>query len=153
MGEDFLEWKRALITAPRSKRNSMLVAALQHVAWTTRDADLMRLADLLEAVARGSVASALAPNLPDKPGMASAYAISTLISGGWSKRPDGTWKSDKPLQWGHEHDPVEAGKTWRKRLLRKVSLKQKNGQSDDRDELILLTFQVIDVLKLQVRDP
>lgn len=95
VGEDFLEWKRALIAAPLSKRNSMLVAALQHVAWTTRDADLMRLADLFEAVARGSVASALAPNLPDKPGMASAYAISTLISGGWSKRSDGTWQSDK----------------------------------------------------------
>lgn len=148
LGDDILEWKRELIAASRSKQESMLITALRQVAWTEYDPDLIRLVDLYEAAVRGFVASRLSPDLPNKPGMASAYAISTIANGGWSKGPDGTWKSDKPLRWGHEHDPVEAGKTWRKRLLKKVRLNQKNGHRDDRDELIVLIFRAIDIRKL-----
>ncbi len=154
MDQDLLEWRRKLIAAPPSTREAMLAAALKQVAWNTLDPDLLRLAHLFEALVKGWVAFALAPNLPKKPGMESAYAISTLLTGGWSKAPDATWRSDKALrQWGFEHDPVEAGKTWRKRLLKKVRLRKESEQSDDRDELILLTFRAIDDRKLRVRDP
>lgn len=148
MADTVPDWKIWFLQASPRERDDWLLIVVRQIAERTGDHDLLRLADLCEAAIKGWVASKLAPNLPDKPGMASAYAISTILNGLWVQQGDGTWRSNKPLaKRGFEHDPVEAGKTWRKRLLREVRRNKENGVNDDRSDLIDLIFQWIDAHK------
>lgn len=148
MPDRWPEWKTWLLQASPSERDDWILRVVRELAIRMNDRDLMRLADLFEAAIKGWVASKLGPNLPDKPGMASAYAISTILNGRWVQTSDGSWRSDKPLaRWGYEHDPVEAGKTWRKRLLREVRSIREKGIPDDRSDIIELIFRNIDAGK------
>jgi hypothetical protein len=104
-----------------------LCSAILGLAIRTYDQDFVRLAYLNAAYSGRWVASDYGENLPDKPGMASAYAISTIMACGWTKNQDGTWRSDKRLtQQGFDHDPVDAGKTWRKRLAKRLRDREEN---------------------------
>lgn len=148
MPDSWPDWKIWFLHASPSDRDDWLIRVVHDLAIRLDDRDLMRLAYLFEAVIKGWVASRWGPNLPDKPGMASAYAISTIFSGRWVRSSDGTWRSHKPLaQRGYDHDPVEAGKTWRKRLLREIRSSREKGITDDRSDVIDLIFRNIDARK------
>lgn len=148
MSESLADYLSLYVEHPE-QAEARLSSVILSLAVRTNDRDFIRLACLNAAYRGRWIASEYGENLPDKPGMASAYAISTIIACCWTKNQDGTWKSDKRLmQRGFDHDPVDAGKTWRKRLAKKLRVREEHGVWSEVDELMALIFHTIDSLKL-----
>ena len=94
-----------------------------------------RLAMIVKAKLRGELASELHPDLPDKPGMSSAYAISTILSD-----PQRYVHNDAIFPNGipDDCDPVGSGARWLTRLRRDIA------EGKDRGEHILWLLQILD---------
>lgn len=134
--------------------DTWLAEAVFALAQESGNADLFRLSLLLLVITHGTIASHRGHGLPDKPGMASGYALSTIFAEQWAMSSDGSW-SPKPRRRpiGHDPDPVGAGKTWRKRLLRKLHARQKEGLESTLDALMLLIMNDFIPLRVKVTDP
>lgn len=148
-----LKWGE-LYLRDRGRAEQWLSRATMDLASRTGDPDFIRLSYLNAAFFCRRVASDWGPELPDKPGMASAYAISTIIAADWKRGADGTWKPGKRLSsHEHEHNPVESGNTWRKRLVKKLRDREKSGAQCELDETMRLILKFIAASKLQFTDP
>lgn len=132
-----LDWFYGSALARYRYEEKLVAKALIALCNEVLDGDFYRLAHFTKALILKSVASELSDDLPDKPGVSSAYAISTIIAEGWVRSGDGTFRPhDRAHDLGHLPDPVDAGKSWRKRLLRKMRDREKRMPIVQLDELM-----------------
>lgn len=83
------------------------------------DSDLARLASLVWALKSGRIASQFGRQLPARPGKASAFAVSTILTQGWTIDEEGRAIPPKRRRPLHTlATPDEAGRTWFKRFRR-----------------------------------
>lgn len=105
-------------------------------ALSSEDRDLVRLAWLIWAKEKEKVASDFVPGFSERPGMMSAYAISTVLAQGWERLPNGTYTCPSETRRSDEDpNPEQSGRLWLSRLKAKLTSAQSKRSLTEEEDL------------------
>ena len=131
------EWAEIYIEDPGQARQ-FIISSMLKLADQEQNSDLFRLAHLLNAYERQLVADRVSPDLPDKPGKMSAYAISSIVAQRWSPDTEGNLQAPhRRRPHGTDAQPAEAGRRWLNRLRKRLDEAEGSGSIEDIDQFML----------------